>query len=283
MNAIEVSHLSKAYPGFHLDDVSFTLPEGMILGLVGENCAGKSTTIRAIMNARRPDAGEIRVLGCDSSSSAFCRVKEEIGVVLDEAYFPEVLTARNVGTVLARTYRQWDRTAYQGWLERFGLPEKTQFRHYSRGMRMKLALAAALSHRPRLLILDEATSGLDPMVREELLDIFLDFAREEDHAILISSHIISDLEKICDMVALMHGGRMVLCQDKDALVESYGKAQLTPEAAQALLPEAVLSARTTPYGVETLVRRELAPAGFRLERPTLEEILMAKTREVQHQ
>ena len=148
---------------------------------------------------------------------------------------------------------------------------------------MKLALAAALSHRPRLLILDEATSGLDPMVREELLDIFLDFAREEDHAILISSHIISDLEKICDMVALMHGGRMVLCQDKDALVESYGKAQLTPEAAQALLPEAVLSARTTPYGVETLVRRELAPAGFRLERPTLEEILMAKTKEVQHQ
>ena len=275
MNAIELSHVNKSFGGFAIQDLSLTVPSGTICGLVGENGAGKSTTIRLIMNALRPDSGGVRVLDTDVSSPAFRAVKEDIGVVLDEAYFPEVLNALQVGKIMAATYRRWDGSLYQDYLRRFDLPEKKAFKDYSRGMQMKLAIAVALSHAPRLLILDEATAGLDPIVRDEVLDIFNEFTREENHSILISSHILSDLEKLCDYIAFLHQGKLLFCDEKDRLLEEYGILTDSAEQVDCLLPEAIVARESNGYGgVRALVRRDLAPAGFQLERPTVEDIIL---------
>lgn len=274
MNAIEIRNLRKEYPGFLLDDISFDLPSGSIVGLVGENGAGKSTTIKLIMNAIRKDGGSITVLGTDNESPAFRQLKNDIGVVLDDAYFPETLSAVNVGKVMANTYRNWDAAEYRQLLSWFSLPDKKAFVDYSRGMKMKLAIAVALSHRPRLLILDEATSGLDPMVRDEVVDVFNDFTREEDHSILLSSHIVSDLEKICDYVAFIHKGRLLLMEEKDRLLEEYAVARLSEERLGDLPEEAVVGVKKGNYGAEALVRRELVSPAFPLERTTLEEIIL---------
>ena len=275
MNAIELSHISKSFGGFAIQDLNLTVPSGTICGLVGENGAGKSTTIRLLMNALRPDSGAARVLGVDASSPEFRAVKEEIGVVLDEAYYPETLNALQVGKVMADTYRRWNRELYGGFLRRFDLPEKKQFKDFSRGMKMKLAIAAALSHHPKLLILDEATSGLDPIVRDEVLDLFNEFTREEDHSILISSHILSDLEKLCDYIAFLHQGRLLFCDEKDRLLETYGILSDSQEQLECLNPEAVVAREPNGYGgVRALIRRELAPSGFQLERPTVEDVIL---------
>ena len=274
MNAIEIRNLRKEYPGFLLDDISFDLPSGSIVGLVGENGAGKSTTIKLIMNAVKKDGGSITVLGADNESPSFRQLKNDIGVVLDDAYFPETLSAVNVGKVMANTYRNWDDAEYRRLLSWFSLPDKKAFVDYSRGMKMKLAIAVALSHRPRLLILDEATSGLDPMVRDEVVDVFNDFTREEDHSILLSSHIVSDLEKICDYVAFIHRGRLMLMEEKDRLLEEYAVARLPEERLGDLPEEAVVGVKKGNYGAEALVRRELVSPAFPLERTTLEEIIL---------
>lgn len=274
MNAIEIKGLTKQYQGFRLGSYDLTLPSGCILGLVGENGAGKSTTIRLIMDAITGDAGTISVLGVDNRSPEFAGVKEDIGVVLDEAYFPEVLSAANVGKIMACTYRRWDMEKYRGYLSRFDLDDRKLIRDYSRGMRMKLAIAVALSHDPKLLILDEATSGLDPMVRDEILDIFNEFTRDPGHSILLSSHIVSDLEKICDSIAFVHRGRMLFCEEKDKLMEEYALLKLSKADFEAVPPEAVVSQRENPYGVEVLVRRELVNEALTPERATLEEIIL---------
>lgn len=275
MNAIELSHINKSFGGFAIQDLCLEVPSGTICGLVGENGAGKSTTIRLLMGALRPDSGAARVLGVDAASPEFQRVKEDVGVVLDEAYFPEVLNAEQVGRIMAATYRRWDGALYQSYLRRFGLPEKKAFKDYSRGMRMKLAIAVALSHQPRLLVLDEATAGLDPIARDEVLDIFNEFTREEDHSILISSHILSDLEKLCDYIAFLHQGRLLFCDEKDRLLETYGIFTDSAEQLECLMPEAVAAREANGYGgVRALVRRDLAPSGFHLERPTVEDIIL---------
>ena len=277
MNAIELNHVTKEFPGFTLRDLTLSVPQGTICGLVGENGAGKSTTIRLLMGALRPDSGTCSALGVDAASPEFLEAKEDIGVVLDEAYFPEVLTPQLVGKVMAKTYRRWDGAAYQGYVTLFSLPEKTMFRDFSRGMKMKLAIAVALSHDPKLLVLDEATSGLDPIVRDEVLEIFNEFTRAEDHSILISSHILSDLEKLCDTIAFLHKGRLLLCEEKDALREEYALWHST--AAQlAALDARVYGKRVTPYGAEALVRRDAMPAGAELAPVSIEElfVLMVK-------
>ena len=273
MNAIELSHVTKHFPGFTLQDLSLTVPSGTICGLVGENGAGKSTTIRLLMGALRPDSGTCTVLGADSA--AFLSLKEDIGVVLDEAYFPESLNALQVGGVMAKTYRRWDGKQYQNYLTRFGLPEKKPFKDFSRGMKMKLAIAVALSHSPRLLVLDEATAGLDPIVRDEVLEIFNEFTREEDHSILISSHILSDLEKLCDYIAFLHQGRLLFCDEKDRLLEEYGIFVGTADQVNSLQDGAVVARENSSFGgVRCLVKRALVPAGWALERPTVEDIVL---------
>ena len=274
MNAIEIKGLEKRYDGFQLGSFDLTLPSGCIMGLVGENGAGKSTTIKLIMNAIGRDAGEISVLGVDNRSAEFRDVKEDIGVVLDEAYFPEVMSARNVGKVMALTYKNWDAAAFEGYLKKFSLAPDKIFKDYSRGMRMKLAIAAALSHGAKLLILDEATSGLDPMARDELLDIFNDFTRDENCSILLSSHIVSDLEKICDYIAFLHRGRLVLCEEKDRLLEEYALVRLPEERLSELTEESIISRRASGYATEALVLRGGIPAAIPTEHTSLEDIIL---------
>lgn len=275
MNAIQLSHINKSFGDFAIRDLCLEVPSGTICGLVGENGAGKSTTIRLLMGALRPDSGSARVLGSDVSSPEFRAVKEDIGVVLDDACFPESLNAVQVGKIMAGTYRRWDQGLYDGYLKRFDLPLKKQFKDFSRGMRMKLAIAVALSHQPKLLVLDEATAGLDPIVRDEVLDLFNEFTREEDHSILISSHILSDLEKLCDYIAFLHKGDLLFCEEKDRLLEEYGIFEDSRENLDCLMPEAVVAREETRYGgVRALVKRDLAPAGFRMEKPTVEDVVL---------
>ncbi|MCI8809476.1 MAG: ABC transporter ATP-binding protein [Oscillibacter sp.] len=274
MNAIELSHISKSFGSFAIQDLNLTIPCGTICGLVGENGAGKSTTIRLIMNALQPDSGTAFVQGVDVSSPEFQQVKEDIGVVLDEAYFPEVLTPVQVGKVMATTYRRWDQKQYTDFLQRFDLPEKKAFKDFSRGMKMKLAIAIALSHHPKLLILDEATSGLDPIVRDEVLEIFNEFTREEDHSILLSSHIVSDLEKLCDYIAFIHQGRLLFCEEKDQMLETYGIFTGTAEQVQSLQEEAVVGCENSGYSMRALVRRDEMPASLEVERASIEDIIL---------
>ena len=274
MNAIEIKGLTKQYQGFRLGSYDLTLPSGCILGLVGENGAGKSTTIRLIMDAITRDAGTVTVLGVDNQSPEFAAVKEDIGVVLDEAYFPEVLSAANVGKIMACTYRRWDMEKYRGYLSRFDLDDRKLIRDYSRGMRMKLAIAVALSHDPKLLILDEATSGLDPMVRDEILDIFNEFTRDPGHSILLSSHIVSDLEKICDYIAFLHKGKLMLCEEKDQLLEEYALVHLSAERFADLPEDSIVGRKNGRFGVEALVLRSRVPQDLPVEHTNLEDIIL---------
>ena len=274
MNAIELKGLVKEYPGFRLGGLDLALPAGSIMGLVGENGAGKSTTIKLIMNAIKRDAGSVSVLGVDNQSRAFSDIKEDIGVVLDEAYYPEVLNAHNVGRVMANTYRRWEPDTYENYLRQFALPQDKAFRDYSRGMKMKLAIAVALSHQAKLLILDEATSGLDPMARDEILDIFNEYTRQEDHSVLLSSHIVSDLEKICDYIAFLHKGQLLLCEEKDRLLEEYALVRLSRERLADLPEDSVVGVESDPYGVRALVRRDMVPHDLPLEHTNLEDIIL---------
>ncbi|MGE4483966.1 MAG: ABC transporter ATP-binding protein [Oscillospiraceae bacterium] len=274
MNALEIRGLGKRYKDFTLDDINLTLPSGCIMGLVGENGAGKTTTIKLIMNAVKSDKGQVKVLGCDSKSPEFDSVKEDIGIVLDEAYFPEILTAKNVNGIMKSTYRRWDEKRYFDYLKRFSLPQNKSFKDFSRGMKMKLAIAVALSHNPKLLILDEATSGLDPIVRDEILDIFNEFTRDESHSILISSHIVSDLEKLCDYIAFIHKGKLIFFKEKDALLEEYGMVCMPKAGFEAVPSEAVVGKRISDYGVEALVRRRAVSSAIRVEKTSVENIIL---------
>ncbi len=273
MNALEIAGLCKRYPDFTLDNLNLTLPSGCVMGLVGENGAGKSTTIKLILNMLRRDAGRVSVFGMDNLTDDR-RIKEEVGVVLDDVGFPACLTPRQIGNVLRRTYRSWNDGAYARLLERFRLPTEQAFGTFSRGMKMKLGIAAALAHEPRLLLLDEATSGLDPVVRDEIVTLFGEFTRDENHAVLISSHIVSDLEKICDYVAFLHKGKLLLCEEKDTLLERFGVVRGTEDRLRALPPEAVRGVKRSPYGVEAVVERAKLPSGVSAGPMDLEQIFL---------
>ena len=275
MNALEIRNLTRHFGDFTLDRLNLTLPGGCILGLIGENGAGKSTTIRLILGMLRPDGGTVTILGRDNRDN-LALTKQDIGVVLDEVGIPECMTPKQVGIVMADVFTRWDVKTYEGLLERFSLPENKKFREFSRGMKMKLGLAVALSHQAKLLILDEATSGLDPVVRDEILDIFNEYTRQEDRSILLSSHIVSDLEKICDYVAFLHRGKLLLCEEKDMLLSEYGILHCRPED----LPETgVLHKKLSPYGAEAIVRRDAVKPGTALSPISMEELFVFMSKE----
>ena len=275
MNAIELKQVKKRYGDFALNDVNLCLPQGCVLGLIGENGAGKSTLIRMMCGMCKPGGGEVVVLGERAGrSAAFTRVKQDIGVVLDEACLPDELTAPQIAQCMRGIYTHWDDEVFGGFMRRFALPEDKAVRHYSRGMKMKLAIAAAMSHHAKLLLLDEATSGLDPVVRDDILDVFNEFTRQEDHSVLISSHIVSDLEKICDYVVFIHKGNVILSEEKDRLLEKY--ALLAMERAQydAMPKEGVRRMLDAHGTVRVLMEREYVPHGMPLERLGLEDMML---------
>ncbi len=274
MNALEITNLTKEYKDFKLDNVSLKLPSGCIMGLIGENGAGKSTMIKLIMDAIKRDSGEIIILGKENRSDDFKLTKEDIGIVLDNIGFPEIITAKQLNAIMKMTYQNWEEEAYFRYIERFSLPEKKPIKDYSRGMKMKLAIAAAMSHRARLLILDEATSGLDPIVRDEILDIFLEFTRKEEHSILISSHIVSDLEKLCDYIAFLHKGKLIFCEEKDRLLETYVMLHCKKTELNELQLSAVKGKRENSYGIDALVERKKVPRGMNVENASIEDIIL---------
>jgi len=275
MNALEIKNLYKSYPGFTLDNLNLTLPGGCILGLIGENGAGKSTTIKLILDLIRADSGSITILGTEHTRLN----REDIGVVLDEVGIPECLTAAQVGKVMKHTFRNWDPQRFDALLREFSLPDNKPFKEFSRGMKMKLGIAIAMSHGAKLLILDEATSGLDPVVRDEVVTMLSEFTREEGHSILISSHIVSDLEKLCDYIAFLHKGRLMLYEEKDVLLARYGIVYCTHEQLEVLSPAAVLHRKENPYGAEVLVLREAVPQDWKISPVSIEELFVFMVKE----
>ena len=278
MNALEIENLTKSYNGFLLDRLNLTLPSGCILGLIGENGAGKSTTMKLILDRVRRDSGRIRIFGQDNTENP-AALKEDIGVVMDEVGIPECLTVGQLGRVLAYTYRNWNDEEYRRLLSRFSLPENKPFGTFSRGMKMKTGIAAALSHGSRLLLLDEATSGLDPVARDEVVELLGEFTRDENHSILISSHIVSDLEKLCDYVAFLHKGKLLLCEEKDVLLAEYGVIHCTAEELGIIPTREVLYRKETGYGAEAIVRRSAVPRGAAVSPVSIEELFIVMAKE----
>ena len=270
---LQIDSLCKSYEDFSLQNISFALPQGCIMGLVGQNGAGKSTTLKAILGLVRPDSGSVKLFGQELQENEG-QIKEQIGVVFDSMNLPELLRGKDVGKVLGPLYQSWDQTAFNGYLERFSLPKNKLIKDYSRGMKMKVAIAAALSHGAKLLLLDEATGGLDPIVRDEILDILLEFMQDPTHGILFSSHITGDLEKIADYVTFIHEGQVRFSQPKDELLDSYAVVKCSPQQLASIDPAALISVRSHQYGTEALVRRDAVWADAVAERPTIEDMML---------
>ncbi|MEG1632511.1 MAG: ABC transporter ATP-binding protein [Oscillospiraceae bacterium] len=282
MNTLEIKGLCKSYGDFKLNDINLAIPGGSIMGLIGENGAGKSTTIKCILNLVRRDAGEISIFGRDNIADE-CDIKEDIGVVLDESSFHEMLRASDVGRIMSKLYKNWDNACFESYLSKFDLPREKKFKEFSKGMKMKLSIAAALSHHPKLLILDEATGGLDPVVRNELLDEFLEFIQDESHAVLISSHITSDIEKAADYVTYLHGGRVAIQGAKDELLERYGRLVCSSRELDAVDKSFLSGVRRGQFGCEALVSdrrafRRVYPE-LTVDPASLEEIMVFTVKE----
>lgn len=221
MNSIEIKNLTKVYDSFTLDHVSFFVPQGSIVGFIGENGAGKTTTIKSIMNCIKPDSGSASILGLDSLKNEM-EIKKKIGVVFDSNFFFELLTPKDINLIMKNSLADWDQELFFTYCKNWNLPSTKNIKSFSKGMKMKLSIATALAHHPQILILDEATSGLDPISRSDILEIFADFIQDENHSILFSSHITSDLEKIADYVVFIHEGKILFQMEKDVLLENHG-------------------------------------------------------------
>ena len=253
MNALEIKNISKTYKNFKLDDVSFVLPCGHIMGVIGENGAGKSTIINCILDIIEKDSGSISVLGQKNDKNNVS-LKENIGVVLDASEVYDNYTVKQVENIMKDVYKQWNHEVYDYYIQKFALPLNKMIKDFSRGMKMKMAITIALSHQPKLLILDEATSGLDPIMRDEILDVFMEFVQDENHAILLSSHISSDLEKIADYITFIHEGKLILSTSKDELIYEYGLMKCRNDEFDMIDKEDIIRYRIKTYEVEILVK-----------------------------
>lgn len=277
-NILEISNLSKSYDGFKLYNLNLQLPYGCVMGVIGENGAGKSTTIKLILDLVNKDSGSIQIFGENYKSMTRLQ-KEEIGVVLDECHLPEKLNLAEIENVMKNMYTTWSKSHFANYVKKFSLPEKTLIKDYSKGMKMKLSIAIALSHNPKLLILDEATSGLDPVVRDQILDVFWDFVQDECHSIFISSHILSDLEKICDYVSFIHKGKLIFCERKDVLLEKYGILRCSEDDLKSINKTNIIGYRKNTFSVEALVLKDNINDKFVLDDASIEDIMLYHVRE----
>ena len=274
---LEVKNLNKKYKDFQLKNVNLSLPKGMIMGLIGENGAGKTTTIKAILNIINTDSGEIKIFGLDNKKEEK-KIKQDIGVVLDDSFLSEYLNPIDINKIMKNFYQNWDEKLYFKYIDEFKLPKNKISKDYSSGMKMKLKIAVALSHHPKLLILDEPTSGLDPVARNEILDIFQDFIQDEEHAILVSSHITSDLEHIADYITFINNGEIVLTKTKDELLDRYGIVKCSEQEFKKINKTDYLKYKKNRYEYEILVENKNE---FKrkydiqiIDKPTIEEIML---------
>lgn len=276
-NVIEIKNVTKDYGDFKLDSVSFSVPEGSVCGFIGQNGAGKTTTIKAILDGINIDQGEVYVFGEDIRKNG-AKLREDIGVVFDEMGFHEFMTGKDINLMMKNIYKMWDEEAYFNYLKRFSLPSKKRCGEFSRGMRMKLQIAVALSHHAKLLIMDEPTSGLDPIVRNEMLQIFREFVVEEDHTILLSSHITGDLEKIADEVVYINCGKIILSGNKDEIIEKHGLLKCKKDELKEISQSLIVNAEVESYGASVLVNDRVACEklypGMIMESASLEEIML---------
>ena len=276
-NALVVNDLTKKYRDFVLDQVSFSVPSGTIVGLIGENGAGKSTTIHAILGLINRDAGDIKFFGITDTPSDDS-IRNQIGVVFDGNNFPDVLSAQKLNRIFKKIYDTWDESKFFYLLQKMSLPADKKIKELSKGMKMKLSIAAALSHNSRLLILDEATSGLDPVVRDDILDLFLEFVQDENNSILVSSHITSDLEKVADYIVFIHQGKVVFCKSKDELRYQYGIIRCGAAQFDAIDKDEVIAYRKQDYEWEVLIGdRDLAQKKYPkavIDPATIDEIML---------
>lgn len=249
--ALELKNVGKSYGDFKIKDISFAQPKGSIMGLIGANGAGKTTTIRLILNLISRENGGIEILGMDNRESEK-EIKKRIGVVFDENHFHDTLRPLDIAKILKNIFATWDDRLFTKYLEQFSLPPKKVLKEFSRGMKMKFSIAAALSHRPDYLIMDEATSGLDPVVRNEILDVFLDFIQDEERSVLLSSHITTDLEKICDYITYLNDGEVVFSKSKDEILENYFVVKCSHEDFLAFDKKEFVAVRQNRYDVEGL-------------------------------
>lgn len=270
MNAIEVKDLTKNFKGFSLGKINFTLPYGCIMGLIGENGAGKSTTLKLLLGLLKKDGGEITILGKDEKTVS----KDDIGVVFDECRFHEAFTPREINNVLKNIYKNWNEQQFFEHLNNFEVPAEKKIKDLSRGMKMKISIAAAISHNAKLLILDEPTSTLDPVVRDEILDIFYDFISDDEHSILISSHIVSDLEKICDYIAFMHKGKMIITEEKDKLLSECVIAKMSDAEFAAIDKSNIIGSRKTQFGTTAVIRKKGAGSIKNIQPINLEDLFV---------
>ena len=274
-NNILVRDLCKQFDEFLLDHVSFQVPKGRIVGFIGENGAGKSTTINLILDELKKDNGQIQIFGMEHTISS---VKEDIGVVFDECNFHDVLNVSDIEKILSGVYKSWDSRLYRQYLKEFKIPEKKQIGSFSLFMKMKLSIICAMAHKPKLLILDEATTGLDPVVRDEMLDLFLEFIQDEECSIFFSSHITSDIQKIADYVILIHQGKIIFEEQKDDLVYHFGIVKCGREKFASIFPDDYIIHRITNVSVECLVRdKEAIRRKYKdivVDNATLEDIML---------
>ena len=276
-NAIEIKNLTKKYDGFTLDNISFNVPKGSIMGFIGQNGAGKTTTIRSLLNIVKKDGGTINMLGMDNIENEIA-IKERIAVVFDELPFHDLFNADQMARIFRGIYSKWDDEVYQKYLDRLSLPRKKKIGQFSKGMKMKLQIACALSHGAELLVMDEATTGLDPVVRSEILDIFLEYLQDEGHSILMSSHITSDLEKIADSVTFIDKGKILISGYKDEILEQHGLMKCGKSDYKEIDHADFISARISDFGAEIMVSDREAMAkkysGTVIDPTTLEEIMV---------
>lgn len=276
-NAIEIHNLNKTYKGFTLKDVSFKVPRGCVTGFIGQNGAGKSTTIKAVLNMLGKDSGDIRVFGADHIAEEFA-IKENIGVVFDDIGFHEKLKPKHIDKILKGIYKAWDSEVFFSYLDKLGLPLNKKVGDYSRGMQMKLQIATALSHHAKLLVMDEPTGGLDPIVRNEILDIFMEFIQDAAHTVFLSSHIITDLERIADYIVFIDRGRILLAEDKDTMAERHGILKCSDVQFERVDKKDIIGYRRSSFGIEALVGdREGCCARYKdmlCEKTSLEEIML---------
>ncbi len=277
-NCIELKNVTRTYPKFSLNDISFSVPYGSVVGFIGENGAGKSTTIKAILGLLKKGEGDVLVFG-ENASELSNEAKEKIGIVFDGTAFPPILNAKQLDRVLSEIYKTWDSETFFSYLKRFELPLDQKIKKFSRGMEMRLSIAAALSHNPQLLVLDEPTSGLDPIVRNEILDIFLEFMQDEKHSILMSTHITSDLEHIADYICFIHKGKIVFTEERNEMLEKHRILKCTDEQLRTIDKADIIVLRKGRYSNEVLTMNAEKYPDITADAPTIEEIMVYYVKE----